>query len=552
MPGMRRRPPPAPKLATPEVVFQPSTFAAIQSGVRRVAAAVRPTLGPLARVVAVENLNRTDAPELLDDGALIARRIVELAPRGADVGGMLLRQALWKMSREAGDGSVTMAVMYESVLSQGIRHATVLGANSMLLRAGLERGRRAVVDALRSTAAPLKGKAQIHGIARSMCYADHEMADALSEIFDYVGAEGLIVVEKGNSLRLEWEYIAGTFWHLSGWFSRLQVTDAAELRTTFENAALLISDIAIREPAVLAPALQRCIDAGVDKLVIVAADISDAVVGMLVRNQQARTIDTLAVRTPRIAEADRVAAMEDIALLTGGRPFYSAAGADFADFRAADLGRARRAWATDSLFGLFGGAGDPRRIRQTIAHLRSRTALAESDHDAKMLQQRIGRLNGATAILRVGGRTTSEMDFRKITAERAVVGLRNAMAGGVVAGGGAALLSARSALDALPIRRTEDELAAQILRRALEEPMRAIVENAGAQPDHIVEKIKDGPPGCGYDARLGRIADMRESGILDSAEVLAKAVDIAVSGAALALTTDVIVHHKAPTPTFDP
>ena len=456
------------------------------------------------------------------------------------------------MNQEAGDGSATMAVMYQAILNEGIRYVTQSGCNPMLLRSGLETGLQAILETLRREATPLKGKEQIAGVARGMCQEDVEMANTLGEIFDIVGPEGLIVVEKGNKPEMEREYVEGTYWHLSGWFSRWLVTDPAGKRTLFEDAALLISDLSITDPNQLISVLEKCVKAGVKKLVIVATQVSDSVVGLLVKNNQAKTIETLAVRTPKVAEMDRVAAMEDIALLSGGKAFYSAAKDTFENFQVEDLGHARRAWATESLFGMFGGKGDPRRIRQHIVHMRGKLRLADEEHEKTNLHQRLGRLTGGTAILRVGGITATEIEARKTMAERAVTGLRNALLGGVVAGGGAALISAQSALAGLPAKYDEDTIAFKILVRALEEPMRTIARNAGARPDNIVEKVKAGPKGYGFDARQRQIVDLRQAGILDSVLVLTKALEIAVSGAAMALTTDVIVHHKKPKESLEP
>jgi chaperonin GroEL len=320
----------------------------------------------------------------------------------------------------------------------------------------------------------------------------------------------------------------------------------------FEDAALLITDLALTEPAQLVPVLEKCVRGGIKRLVILAKEVSDKVIGLLVNNNKAKTIETVAVRTPRVLEMERVAAMEDIAALAGGKIFYSVTRDTLETFQVENLGRARRAWATESLFGLFGGKGDPRRLRQHLANIRSRLLLAEEDNDKRTLQQRLGRLAGGTAILRIGGATELEIETRKGVAERAVTNLRSAVQGGVVPGGGAALLAGQAALADLPAGCAEEAVAYKILARALEEPMRTIARNAGANPDIIVEKVKACPPGHGYDARRRQIVDMREAGILDPALMLAKALDIAVSGAAMALTTDVIVHHSEPKETVEP
>ena len=543
---------PLPRLRKPSVVAQPYTHRMLQRGINVIANTVRPTLGPLPRLVMLEGLRRYDRPELLDNAATIARRIVAINPRGSDVGAMLLRQALWKMHVEAGDGGATMAVMYQVLMNEGLRYVTQAGANAMLLRRGLEAALPAVLAALDQQAVPLSGQAAIAGMARGMCQNDDALAELLGEILDIVGPDGLIIVEKWNKLGLEREYIEGTYWHLSGWWSRWLVKEPGTKRTMFEDAALLITDLRLNDPNQLVPVLDKCAQGGVKKLVIVSAEMSDSVIGLLVKNNQAKTIESLAVRTPRVGEQARVESMEDIALLSGGRAFYSGGRDNLEDFEVADLGHARRAWATESLFGIYGGKGDARKLRQHLQHLRGQLKLAELDSDQRELQQRIGRASGGTAILRVGGATESQIETRKAVAQRAVTSLRNAVQSGVVAGGGASLLSARLALADLPVRHDDDRAAYRILARALEEPLRTIVRNAGAQPDIVVEKVKDCPPGYGFDVHARQLVDMRAAGIQDALNVLKKAVEIAVSGAAMSLTTDVIVHHKKPKESLEP
>jgi chaperonin GroEL len=555
LPGFRTPGQPRPAARQPAIVNQPQTYDDLQQGVEWITAAIRPTLGPLPRLVALARLTGTESPEILDDGALIARRIIQITPRGQDVGAMLIRHALWRMHQEAGDGATTMAVIYAKILAEGIRAITQGGCDAMLLRAGLQKGLRAVQESLQQAARPLAGKENIARFARGLVQQNGDLANILGEVFDIVGAEGLVVVEKGNRLGLEREYIEGTYWQLSGWFSPLFVTDATptgQPQTTFEDAALLISDLAIKEPGQLVPVLERCVGAGVRKLVIVAKEISDRVIGLLVKNNRAKTIQTVAVRTPRVLEMDRVAAMEDIAVLAGGRPFYAAAYPDFHDFQVADLGYARRAWATQSLFGIFGGKGDPRRIRQHIAHLRGLLKTAEGGHARQQVQERLGRMAGGTAIVRVSEATDSATVALKTVAIRAVTALRQAIAGGVVPGGGAALLRTRQSLAALPAASESEAIAYKILSRALEEPLRTLATNAGYSPSRIVEQVQAYPCGHGFDVCRGQIVDLTQVGVLDAAPILHKALDIAVSGAAQALTTDVIVHHSKPQECVEP
>jgi chaperonin GroEL len=483
--------------------------------------AIRPTLGPFPRLVAIEKFGGDQLPEILDDGAMIARRIIQIRPRGWDVGAMLIRQALWEMHIKVGDGTTTMAIMYQSILEGGIRCVEEMGCNAMLLRSGLGKGLHAIQESLRQEATPLIGKQNIACIARGMCQDDFEMAEMMGEIFDIVGTEGMIVVEGSNKHGLEREYVEGTYWDLSGWFSRLFVTDLAEKRTVFEDAALLISNLALTDPNQIVPVLEKCVKAGVKKLVIIAKE--------------------------------QVANIEDIAVLTGGKAFYAAANDKLEDFQVHDLGYARRAWATESLFGIYGGKGDPRLIRRHIALVQGMQKMidAKEEHEKEKFQKRLGRLLGGTAILRVGGITDTERETRKVVASRAIAALRNAIRGGVVPGGGVALLKAQSTLEALSLQ--EDEaMALRILARALEEPLRTIAKNVGYVPDVIIEKVKSSPRGYGFDARTGKIVDMQQNGLVDPVIVLEKALEIAVSGAAMALTTDVIVHHTEPKESIEP
>jgi chaperonin GroEL len=541
-----------PAAVEPAVTFQPQVYQDIQNGINLVAQAIRPTLGPYPRLVLNEKPQHVDQPEFLDDGAVIARRIIQVKPRGTDIGAMLLRSAAWKMHEDVGDGAATMAVLYQSIYNLGVSFITRVGCNPMLLRKGFEKGLETTQDTLRKLSTPISGKENITRLALGMTQGDREMAGMLGEIFDIVGPDGLIVVEKGNRSGIEREYIEGTYWHISGWYSRLFITDPANKQAVYEDTALLISDLSIKEPEMLIPVLEKCVKAGIKKLVIVAGDLSDAVIGLLEQNRKARTIEVMVVRTPRLGETQRVANMEDIAVLTGARPFYSASKSNLDDFSVEDLGYARRAWATESLFGIFGGKGDIRQVRQRIVYLRAQARMAEQDAEKQLLQDRLGRLSGGTAILRVGGFTETEMKHREEVARRAITGLRLALQEGVVPGGGAALLACQAALLELEAETTDEAYAYRILARALEEPMRVIAENAGFSADVILDRVQSSPAGYGLDVRQEKILDMKTAGILDSTRVLNKALEVAVSGAALALTTDVIVHHSLPKESIQP
>lgn len=536
----------------PAISLQPQVYRDLLHGTDLIANAIRPSMGPLPRMVVVERPKRTEAPEFLDDGATIARRIIQVGPRGSDVGAMLLRHALWQMHNRAGDGTATMAMMYQTLLREGVRHITQGNCDAMQLRSALERACQAVMDALRREATPLQGRRALAQVALGLCQSDPCMAEMIGEILDCVGPDGLIEVEGSQRLGVEREYIEGTYWKLSGWLSRMFTEGQPQGRAVMDYPSILITDMDIQSPAMLIPVMQRCLAEDIRQLVIIAKDVSDAITGLLVNNNRAGTVQTLAVRTPKVAEMDRVAAIEDIATLTGGRPFYAAAFDNLNDFRVVDLGHAKRAWAMESLFGIHGGMGDAGAIQQRKEEIRRAMPLAETEAARREMQSRIGRMSGQTAILRVGALHETEREARKGVAERAVAGLRNAMQHGVVAGGGAALIHIQAVMQNLPDCSDAERVAKKMMQRALEAPARAIVANAGGQPDLMAERIRSAPRGHGVDARTMQIVDCHEAGILDSAFVLQNAIDIAVSGAVMALTTDVIVHHRAPAASLEP
>jgi chaperonin GroEL len=540
------------KLRKPDVVFQPKTYHNLQKGVNLIVDAIKPTLGPIPRLVVLEKITKGQSPEFLDDGATIARRIIQIKPREADVGAMLIRHALWKMHEEIGDGTATAAVLFQAIFNEGVRHVIEMGCNAMLLRKGLERGLQTVLTELRKGAKPLVGRKAITGVALGMVQGDKELAELLGEIFDIVGPEGYISVEGWQRRMLEREYIEGVYWQLSGWFSSMMETDAVYKRTIMEDAAILISDLNIKGPEDLIPVLEKAVKGGIKNLVLVVGNLPDSCIGLLVNNNKANTIQTFAVRTPRVAEMDRVASMEDISILTGGKVFYSAANDSLAKFNLEDLGYARRAWGTDSLFGIFGGKGNPRLIRQHMNVLRTKLNQEKDERIRDDLQKRIGRLLGGTAILRVGANTETEKETRKLLAERAVMGLRHTLKGGVVLGGGIGLLNCQNALNSLPKSTEEEKYAYDILARGLEEPLRVIAQNAGINADVAIERVRNSPAGYGLDALSGQIVDMEKAGIYDSLKVLERALEAAVSGASMTLTTDVLVLHKKPVEVVEP
>lgn len=535
------------KSRTQRAVFQPTTYQRMQQGIEQIVNAVRPTLGPLPRVVALEHTHgNSRPPELLDDGGVIARRILQLPNRDEDMGAMFVRHLLWRLHEEVGDGTATAAVLFQSVYDQGVRYI-VAGGNAMRLRQYLENGMRVILDELSGMAIPLAGKRPLAHMAESICY-DPPLAKMMGEIFDIIGEYGRLEIRPGRSREIEREYVEGMYWD-SGLTSRQMITDHTRLRTEMENAAILISNLKIDDHRKLLPLLDRAVRAQVRSLLIIANELSEsATAALLVVSRKSDKFQVISVKAPGATLNDQIGAMEDLAVLTGGHPFSSAAGHTLDAVKPEHLGRARRVWADRDHFGIVGGQGDPRALRRHIAELRAAFKRADDADVRKKLRERIGKLMGGSATLWVGGATELEIEARKALAQRTSDALRGAIMAGVVPGGGVSLLACRPALQHMLDQSMDpDECAAyRILLKALEAPIRTILANAGCDASEVMAEIKLAGAGRGFDVRCGQITDMAEAGIFDAANVQGAAVRSAVAGAALALTVDVLIHSKTP------
>ena len=531
---------------TSRVVFQPDVYRGMQRGIDKIVSAIRPTLGPLARTVAIERSGGRRTPELLDDGGTIARRIIELPDRDEDMGAMLVRHLLWRLREQVGDGTATAAVIFGSVYDQGVRYIAS-GGNAMQLRRHLEAGSHAILAALSAMTQSVDGKGQLALIAESVCY-DPPLARMLGEIFDIVGEYGRLELRSGRSQNLEREYVEGMYWD-SGIVSREMITDHAKRRTELEDVRILISDLEIDDAQQMLPVVHLARQQGTRALLIVATKISESALALLLANNgKPEEFFAVGVKLPGGTGEARVDLLQDLAVLAGGQPIIAAAGDTLTRVGPEHLGRARRAWAGPNDFGIVGGQGDARELRQHIARLHGAYA-HESDADKRRkLQERIGKLMGGAAVLWVGGMTKPQIDERKDLAERTAEVIRSAVRSGVLPGGGVALLDCRPVLERLHAEASEaDERAAyRILLRAVEEPMRVIIANGGADASETMAHVKLAGPGHGYDVRSGQVVNMNGAGILDAASVQMNAVGGAISTAALALTIDVLVHHREP------
>jgi chaperonin GroEL len=521
----------------------------MRDGIDQIVDAVRPTLGPFPRIVLYDRTvgDQGKTPELLDDGGTIARRVIQIAGRDADVGAMLVRHMLWRLREEVGDGTATAAVLFDTVYDEGLRYLAS-GGNAMRLRTYLEAGERVVLDTLDEMAYRLEGKEALGKLAKHIS-RDEELGELLGEIFDIIGEYGRLEIRSSRSRQYSREYVEGMYWG-GGLLSREMITDVARQRAELENAAVLITDLDIEDPRALIPTLSICVKSGIESLAIIARSMSDVAVGMLMANKKKKRIDldVLAAKTPGSTSEAQRAALMDMAMLTDGRALHRSAGDTLRKVKPEDLGRVRRIWADKNNVGIVGGKADPRELRRHIAELRALYRNTSDLDERRDVRERIGKLLGGAAALRVGGITKTEIDYNKEQAQRAADAMRGAIREGVVPGGGVALLACQSALRAEMEKADEPEARAayHILLRTMEAPLRTLLQNVGKEPGEVMGQIRSAGPGYGYDVVEERIVDVNEVGILDVASVIKAAVRSAVSTAAMALTTDVLVHRASP------
>ncbi len=523
----------------PRVVFQPETALRLQRGINQIADLIRPTLGPLCRVVALQGVDRNRPPELLDNGGLIARRVVELEDRASDPGAMLIRHALWRIHESVGDGTATAALLYQSIYNDGLRYLTA-GGSPMGLRAALDEAKTIVLAALAAQTAPISGQKRLTGLARTLCYHER-MAALLGEIFDIIGELGALEIKPGNRREMEREYFEGAYWD-GGLFSRAQLAPG-QTRAALENAAILISDLSFDAPEQFRPLLEIAVGSGAKALAILAGQVSDRAMSLFLNPKNQDILPTLVIRAGAVKGDAQAAALEDLAALVGGRPLFQAAGQTLNELRPDDLGHARQVWATARDHGVIGGKGSPRGLRQHIARLRERARAEQTAEKRQPLQARIGKLMGGSATLYVGADSEAQANNYRDLAQRTASAMRAALRSGVVTGGGVALLDCRAALErALAQTADADRRAAyRAVLRALELPYRVLLDNAGFDP---ALTLASAGSGVGFDVERGEAADMIARGIVDSAGVLTCAVETAISGAAIALTTDVLVQQR--------
>jgi chaperonin GroEL len=521
-----------------QLLFREDARRALKRGIDILADAVKTTLGPKGRNVALDK--KFGAPSVTHDGVTVAKEI-ELKDPFENMGAQLLKEAATKTNDVAGDGTTTATVLAQAIVNEGLRNVAA-GANPMLLKRGLDRAVQVVVEEIKRQAVPVSGKEDIAHVA-AISAADQEIGNLIAEVMDKVGKDGVITVEESKGLRFEIEYVEGMQFD-RGYISPYFITNPDRMEAVIENPYILITDKKISAISDLLPLLESMLQTGRKDLVVIAEDVEGEALATLVVNKLRGTLNCLAVKAPGFGDR-RKEMLRDIAILTGGQVISEETGRRLDSATVADLGQARRVVATKDETTIIEGRGDPAQIQARIKQIRAQIEETTSDYDREKLQERLAKLAGGVAVIKVGAGTETELKEKKHRVEDALSATRAAVEEGIVPGGGVALLNAAQALDQLQLS-GDEQTGVNILRRALEEPLRQIAENAGEDGSVIVGEVRrrqkeSGNRNLGFDVMTGEFVDMVARGIIDPAKVTRTALENAVSIAGMILTTEALV-----------
>ena len=520
-----------------QLEFTQDARASLKAGVDKMANAVKTTLGPKGRNVAVDK--KFGAPTVTHDGVTVAREI-ELENPFENMGAQLLKEAATKTNDIAGDGTTTSVVIAQAIVTEGLKNIAA-GANPMLLKRGLEKGVDAVVAELKSQAVEVKGKEEIAHIA-GISAADTEIGELIAEVHDKVGRDGVITVGESKGLEFEKEYVEGMQID-RGYISAYFVTNADRMEAIIEDAYILITDKKISAITDILPVLEKLVQVS-KNLVIVAEDIDGEALATLVVNKLRGTINVLGVKAPGFGDR-RKAMLEDIAILTGGKVISEEVGRKLDSTTVQDLGRARRVTSTKDETTFVEGHGSQEAIMARVKQIKALIEETTSDFDKEKLNERLAKLAGGVAIIRVGAATEIELKEKKHRVEDALSAARAAVEEGILPGGEVSLINAVKALD--KVQATGDELTGvNILRRALEEPFRQLMSNAGQDGGVMLEGVRRSQAASksgtwGYDVIKNEIVDLVKTGIIDPAKVTRSALENGASVAAMILTTEALI-----------
>jgi chaperonin GroEL len=522
-----------------QLIFSEEARRALKKGIDVMATAVGTTLGPKGRNVALDK--KWGAPTITHDGVTVAKEI-ELEDPYENMGAQLLEEAATKTNDVAGDGTTTATVLAHMIVSEGLKNVAA-GANPMLLKRGVEKATQAIVEAIKGQSTNLVTKAEIANVA-AISANDREIGELIAEVMDKVGKDGVITVEESKGLAFETEYVEGMQFD-RGYISPYFITNPEAMEAAIEEAYILIYDKKISAATDIIPILERLVQIGRRELVVIAEDVDGEALATLVLNKLRGTLNCLAVKAPGFGDR-RKAMLQDIAILTGGQVITEEMGRKLETVQISDLGQARKVVSSKDDTTVIEGKGSDREIKGRMEQIKVEIDKSTSDYDKEKLQERLAKLAGGVAVIKVGAATEVELKEKKHRVEDALSATRAAVEEGIVPGGGVALINAVPALDGVKMELLDEQTGVNILRRALEEPMRGIVENAGMDGAVVVQEVRrlqkerDNHK-IGYDVIANDYGDMVEKGIIDPAKVTRSAVENAASIAAMILTTEALV-----------
>jgi chaperonin GroEL len=515
------------------MLFDQEARAAMKDGIDALAEAVKITLGPKGRNVVLDK--KFGAPTITNDGVTIAKEI-ELADPFPNIGAQLAKEIASKTNDIAGDGTTTATVLGQSIVAEGLKNVTA-GANPMALKRGIEKGTEKVVERLRELATPVTERDQMAQVAAISANNDEAIGELIGEVMEKVGKDGVVTVEESKGIRTEVEYVEGMQFD-RGYISPYFVTNSDKMEAEIEEPYILITDKKISAVAEILPVLERVLKVSKD-LLIIAEDVDGEALATLAVNKLRGSLNVVAVKAPGFGDR-RKENLGDLAALTGGKVISDELGRRLDATEIEDLGRARRVVIAKDETTIVEGRGPKEEIEGRIGQIKASLDSTTSDWDREKLQERLGKLAGSVAVIKVGAATEVELRERKHRVEDALSATRAAIEEGIVPGGGVALVNAQSVLDNMNLE-GDERTGLIILRRALEEPLRRIAINAGQDGSVIVQEVKTLPAGQGYDAARDDFSDMIKRGIIDPLKVTRSALENAVSIAGMVLTTNCLI-----------
>lgn len=517
-----------------EIKFEADARSGMAEGVKKLADAVKVTLGPKGRYVALER--SFGAPLVTNDGVTVARE-VELEDPVENMGAQLVREAAVKTNDVAGDGTTTATLLADVIVSEGLRNVTA-GADALGIRRGIVKATDAVVEAIKADATEITTKDQIANVG-TISAGDAVIGEKIAEAMDEVGKDGAISVEESQTFGIDIDIVQGMQYD-RGYISPYMATDTERMEAVLNDPYILLTDLKVTSIQDLVPLLEQIMKSG-RSLLIVAEDVEGEALGTLLLNKLRGTLNVVAIKAPGFGDR-RARILEDIAVVTGGKVVSKDFGMTLADVTIDALGTAKTVKVSKDTTVIVDGAGDKAAVDARVASMRAEYDRLDSDFDREKLQERLSKLSGGVAVLKVGAATESELKETKSRIEDALQATRAAVEEGIVAGGGVALINAISALDELEAADTDEQVGIDIIRKALEAPMRAIATNAGYEGSVIVEKVKGIAKGEGINFANGEQGDMIKMGVNDPVKVTRTALQSAASVAALILITEATIN----------